>query len=395
MPIVPIEHLSLLSLVGLTVILGYIGSWIFERTKISDVIWLLLFGLLIGPVFGLIDVELFVKISSLMIALALMMILFDAGLHMNIYQFIRGVPRSLLLAISNVLLAMILVGCVSIYAFGIEPVKGLALGAAVGGTGSTVVLTIIGGLKMRSDVRILLSLESILTDPICIVLAIALLQLTVSPTASASSALQDIFGNFSIAFLWGFVIGIIWMFVLDYLKGRPFDYMLTLGMVLLIYVGIESLGGNGAIASLAFGLVLGNATAISEMLKLKKRFTIGKAMVKKFHEEIAFFIRSFFFVFMGIVISIELGFILWGTLIACVLILSRLVAVYVATIKMGMGRKELNLVRVMAPRGEGAAVLSQLPRVYGIPGAEIFSNVAFVVILATILYTTLAVKLEA
>lgn len=387
-----IDPFSILSLVSMTVILGYIGSWIFERTKISDVIWLLVFGLLIGPIFSLIDVELFIGMSPLMIALALMIILFDAGLHMDIYQFIMGIPRSSLLAILNVIFAMVSVGCVSILAFGVEPVKGLALGAAIGGTGSAVVLTIIAGLKIRSDIKTLLGLESIISSPICIVLAITLLQLTVSPTASAISALQNVFSNFSIAFLWGFVIGIIWMFVLHYLKGRPFDYMLTLAMVLLIYVVIESLGGNGAIASLAFGLALGNATAISKMLKLKTKFTIGKETMKKFHGEITFFIKSFFFVFMGIVTSIELSFIFWGIVIACILIVSRLIAVHLATLKMGMSRKELKLIRIMAPRGEGAAVLSQLPRAYGIPGAEIFSNVAFVVILATILYTTITIK---
>jgi NhaP-type Na+/H+ or K+/H+ antiporter len=47
----------------------------------------------------------------------------------------------------------------------------------------------------------------------------------------------------------------------------------------------------------------------------------------------------------------------------------------------------------MAPRGEGAAVLSQLPRVYAIPGAEIFSNIAFITILVSVIYTSIFTKI--
>jgi cell volume regulation protein A len=388
-----IEPFSFLTLLAIIIIIGYVGSWIFEKTRIPDVIWLLIFGLLAGPIFGMVDPSLFVDLTSLMVALALMIILFDAGLNMNIYQFIKGFPRSTLLAILNIFFAMVLVGYISVVAFGLELIKGLALGAAIGGTSATIVLTIIKGLKLGQDVRTLLSLESILTDPICIVLAITLLKIISPPQLPLSLAVNEIFSEFSIAFLWGLVAGIIWMFILDYIKGRPFDYMLTLAIVFLTYVIVESIGGNGSVAALAFGLALGNSTAISKMLKLKKRFVFNRKMIKRFHSEITFFIRSFFFVFMGLVMIIDVNFIFWGVLITLALIISRIFAVQFATLKMKIDPKKLNIIRIMAPRGEGAAVLSQLPRVYAIPGAEIFSNIAFITILVSVIYTSIFTRI--
>ena len=70
-----IEPLSILTFFGITIALGYIGSLIFERTSIPDIVWLLLFGLLVGPVFNLMDRTTFITASSLLGAIALLIIL--------------------------------------------------------------------------------------------------------------------------------------------------------------------------------------------------------------------------------------------------------------------------------------------------------------------------------
>ena len=53
---------------------------------------------------------------------------------------------------------------------------------------------------------------------------------------------------------------------------------------------------------------------------------------------------------------------------------------------------EKNIMRTMVPRGLAAAVLAQFPVAYGIKGAEAFSEIVFVVLLATIIYTSIATK---
>lgn len=245
-------------------------------------------------------------------------------------------------------------------------------------------------IHVRSKVKTILNLDSILTDPLVIIVSIALIN-TITLGAAGNSPVRDILSAFSIGAVIGLIVGLVWLFALDKLRGKPFDYMITLAVLFLIFVGVELAGGSGAIASLAFGIVLGNGHSFSIMLRFRKKFAVDDVL-RHFHNEVSFFIRSFFFVFLGIIISIDQSFVLYGILIAAALIAIRVVVIQVASVGMSLTSQEKNLMRIMTPRGLAAAVVSQLPGLSGIPGGEIFSNITFVVILATVIYTAVATK---
>lgn len=86
-------------MVGTTLVVGFLANVFFKRTKIPDILWMIAFGLLIGPVFNLINTTYFVQFMPYLSALALLTILFEAGLNMNIYRVIREVPRGFLIAV--------------------------------------------------------------------------------------------------------------------------------------------------------------------------------------------------------------------------------------------------------------------------------------------------------
>lgn len=382
-----ISTLGILMLFSVTIFLGYIGSLIFGRTKIPDVVWLMLLGLLVSY-FGLVNRNIFLSMSSLLAALALLIILFEAGLNMNFYQTLRGFPRSMVLAVLGMLLSMGFVGAVSVLYFRLDILSGLLLGAILGGTSSPIVLSVMSRLKIRENIKTLINLESVLTDPLSIIVSIMLMQMIVA-SASYSLAMQGIASAFSVGAMLGFVAGVIWLFVLEKVKGRPFDQMLTLAFLFLVYVFVESLAGSGAIASLVFGIVLGNGKVFSKILKLGKSFSIDESM-RKFQAEISFFVRSFFFVYIGLIAAISRTFILYGLAIAAVLILARLALVEIGTFRINIEKSEKNIMKIMAPRGLAAAVLAQLPAVYGIRNSEFFSNIIFIVIIATVIYSSIA-----
>jgi cell volume regulation protein A len=280
--------------------------------------------------------------------------------------------------------------------FGFDLLHGALLGAIVGGTGATVILTITRGLRLAHSAKALIDLESILTSPVCIVIAVVVADMIVQPVAAEPTlAISEILRSFSVAITLAFVAGLMWLFVMHKLRGRPFDYMLTLAVVFLLYFFIQSVKGSGPVGVLIFGLMLANARTISRILKLKKVLTIGKTEMRKFHEEITFFIRSFFFVFMGIIIHIDPHFIVYGLTVASLLILLRFFTAKIATLGMRVSQRDLDTIRVMAARGEGAAVLAQmplLPEYEGvIQGAHLISNVAFTVILLTVIYTSVCI----
>ena len=386
-----LDTFSILALFGVTIIVGYIGYLFFDKTRIPDVFWLMIFGILIGPVFNLVDRALFISISPFLAALALIIILFDAGINMDFFKMLRSFPRSILLAVLGVLLSVTSVAAVSYYFVGLPLIYSILLGVIVGGTSSEIAITIVKRLHMREHPKMIVTLESILTDPLVIVMAIVVLNFA-SHSAAQISPLQGVLSAFSIGAVIGLIAGLLWLFVLDKLKGRPFDYMLTIAVLFLLYIFVESASGSGAIAALAFGLVLGNGGAFSTMLKMKKRFGFSK-LLRTFQNEVSFFIRAFFFVYLGIVVSINTTYILYGLAIAVALILARLIAAQIAILRMNLTGPEKNMIRTMAPRGLAAAVLSQLPAAYGLPNSAIISDIVFIVILATVLYTTLATRL--
>jgi len=245
----PVEPFGILTLLGVTIVLGYVGSLIFKKTRVPDVIWLLLFGLLVGPIFGLVNRDIFVASSPLLGAIALLVILFDAGLHMNLYQIMKKISRSIILAFFGIVLSSIGVALISTLLFNFDITRGLILGIIVGGTSSAVVISIVDPLLIKDGVKTTLKLESIITDPIIIVLTIALIQIALA-TASPTMLISSLASMYSVAIVIGFLTGVAWLVILDKIKGKGFDYMLTLAIAFLLYVLVESIGGSGSISAL-------------------------------------------------------------------------------------------------------------------------------------------------
>jgi len=72
--------------IGAVLILGFIASLIFERTKVPDVIILIFVGMIFGPVLNIVRVEGLISVLAPYIGtLALIIILFDGGLNLNLF----------------------------------------------------------------------------------------------------------------------------------------------------------------------------------------------------------------------------------------------------------------------------------------------------------------------
>ncbi len=379
-----VDALSLLTLFGTTVIVGYVGSLIFSKTKIPDIIWLIIFGFSV-TFFGFVDRSLFFAIAPFLAALAILLILFDSGLNLDFYQMLRGFPRSIILAFLGMVISTAGVAVFAMYFLNFSLTESLLLGAILGGTSSATVTVITKKLRIKENVKTILTLESVITDPIVIVVSIVLINMMIG--AGSFTPVKDVLSTFSIGGMIGIITGFIWVFVLEKLKGKPFDYMLTIAVLFLIYVFVESSGGSGAIAALFFGLIIGNSRIFLGILKSKRRFSVDSTFIS-FQNEISFFIRSFFFVFLGIIITINYDYIIYGIAISSILFVTRLAAVEISCIRMKMTSYEKNVMRIMAPRDLTSAVVAQLPFIYGLKNAAAFSNIVFVVIVVSVVYTS-------
>src|SRR4030043_1056503 len=115
------------------------------------------------------------------------------------------------------------------------------------------------------------------------------------------------------------------------MEGETYDDILTLAIAFLLYFIVESMGGSGVIFALTFGLMLGNGMEVAKFLGFKRTVLIHELM-KKFHSQMSFLIKTFFFVYLGLMIIFsQYGLILAGVAISLLLLLVRYFAVLLSS----------------------------------------------------------------
>ena len=173
---------------------------------------------------------------------------------------------------------------------------GLILGAIVGGTSSPIVIPLAYKLRnLQEKTKMVLSIESIITDPLCIVVVLAAVFMITTPNANISDGVKSLVSTFAVGGFVGGIIGIVWLPIMHWFRKEQFSYILTLAVVFLIYSVTESWwGGAGALSCLSFGLVLGNGRKVLKMLNVQGRSYEMDNETKQFHSLISFVIRTFF-----------------------------------------------------------------------------------------------------
>ena len=409
---------------GAIMVLGFIGNYIFNKTQIPSIVWLLLFGLIIGYVIReryVLNESFLFTFSGVFAAIAIVIILFDGGINTDLYQLFKGAPRGLLLTISGFCLSLLatLLIIVGLSATGIIPIElgdsfavGIILGAIVGGTSSPIVIPLASRLRnLQEKTKVILSIESIITDPLAIVVVLAgVYMITIAQSPDLAIGIKNLVSTFSVGIVVGAILGFIWLPIMHKLRKEQFSYVLTLAVVFLVYsltailVGIEEGGaGAGAISCLMFGLVLGNGKKLLKMIKYEGKGFEMDAQTKQFHSLTSFVIRTFFFVYLGIMVSFQkTEFIIVGILVLLALLALRFLAVQISTFRGVFEKDDKQTMAVIMPRGLAAAILaiSFGPVLVGGEGLDLgtamegfFQDVAFVVILGTAIICTIGVSI--
>jgi len=386
---------SVFILVSIIVIIGFLGSYLFRKTGIPDIIVLISLGALVGPVLNLVERSVLISVAPIFAALAITVILFNGGLNLNLYVVLKESPRAIVLAFLGFLLSMIATSVFTYFVLRWDILQGLLLGAIIGGSCSATVIPLMSKVNLSQKASTLLSLESTFTDAICIVFTIAFLQFfTASPIGDGFNIIiRGIVSGFSIGIVIGFISGIVWLKILNSFVDEPYEDILTLCIVLLLFGLSEGLGGNGAITALIFGLILGNGVRISETLYISQPIEASRIM-KRFHSEISFIIRTFFFTYMGaILLFYDIRLIIIGIALSFIFLLVRYGAVWLSTIKEPILGIDRGLMTIMLPRGLAAAVLSQLIIGSGVSNAGLFQDIILTIIISTVLICTFGIHL--
>lgn len=413
------DGISILITLGVIMVLGFIGNYIFNRTQIPSIVWLLLFGLVVGFIFNIqntVSDDLLKDVSGIFGAVAIIIILFDGGINTDLHQLFKGAPRGLLLTVSGFCLSLLatMLIVIGLSAAGVLPVSiedsaivGVFLGAVVGGTSSPIVIPLAYRLRNLQDkTKIVSSIESILTDPLCIVVVFALYYMIfVAGEFNLALGLGNLAKTFSVGIVLGVAFGFLWLPIMNKVRKEQFSYVLTLAIVFLVYsftamiVGVGEGGeGAGAIACLMFGLVLGNGKKVLKMIEYEGRSYEMDEETKQFHSLTSFVIRTFFFVYLGMIVSFqELQYIFIGIIILIGLFAVRYIAIFITTYRGNFELDDRQTMTVLMPRGLAAAILAikfgpDFVGRYMVGFDGFFKDVAFVVILGTAIITTIGVS---
>jgi potassium/hydrogen antiporter len=371
-------------------LLGAVGEAVFKRTNVPDVIWLIIAGIVVGPATGLVTREQLTGIAPYFAALTLVVVLFEGGSRLNLPELSTAAPRSGLLALLTFTCA---VGVVAVISMGLAAVgwlpdvwrwkHGLLLGSILGGSSSIIIMPAMAQAKVEPNVANLVNLESAFTDAFCIVGASALIDLMVG-SAEGGSPSMALARSFGIGLAIGGASGLLWLILLKPIGTSDHAYPITLSALFLLYVAIEKAGGSAALGILAFAIIVGNARSIGKQIGLVAGVEL-RPDVRGFHSQMTFIIKSFFFTFIGAMMSPPWSLIAMGAFLGLVLLAARVPGAWLATLGSGLSPEQKKLVVVSMPRGMAAGVLATLPAAAGVEGTDQLPTVVFAGVLTTIL----------
>jgi len=393
--------------IAAAIFIGFFGNAIFLRYRIPDV--LILIGL--GVAIGVLGVNLDLITSSsldginqyrdFLLTAALVLILFDGGLTLDLKSVISTMRLSTSITVLTFLLELIAVAIALHFILGMDFALAAVFGAIVGGTSEAIVIPIANKMRIKKETKAILVMESVITDVLVIVVAITLMSVIAIGEFNGATVARDIAVKFLVGAAVGFLAGILWLFVLERLQSQPLSYMITLAALFLVSGAVElsPISSSSAVAALAFGLSIGNRGHIRRLLSSVTLSSSSEKHIHEFHTEITFFVRTFFYVYLGLLFSftaITLQHLLIALGIIAITVIVRRFTSLVAMRVGDMDKPDADALFGMMPRGLAAAVLATMPATILVGTSvwnaqeypALFLNVVLIVIIGTTALTT-------
>ena len=376
----------LLLAASVVIIMGVLGEAFFKKTGIPDVLFLMVLGVIIGPVLGIIQPEAVLEIVPYFAAVALIIIMFDGGLNLHLGKVVKTAHFSIILVIVGFAVSVGIVGSFAHYGLGWEWIDSILLGSIVGGSSSIIVFGLVKKLHISEEAKSMLNFESALTDIFAVIVAFVLFEAILSGEFSLDLLGVTIGKAVMVGLVLGFGVGIPWMFIISKLKNAQHSYMLTIGMLFMLFFLATSFGESGALTALVFGLMLGKKNYFTRVLKIKFPEDL---IDDSLHNQVTFLVRAFFFVFVGLLASFaQIEYVIFGVIAAIAIYIGRIIITKSVLVR-GFSKLDVKVTSVMIPRGLAAAVLATFPLSMGLPNADAYPQIIFFVVITTVIITTI------
>lgn len=375
-------YLLLIALAAI-ILLGYLSDALFRMTRIPEILILLLIGIILVPVGHIIPEKYTTVLRDfvpLFGSIALIMIMFDGGRKIDFEATVSGSGKGLILAVLDVSFSMIFISLLMHYIFYWPFIYGAILGTTIGETTAVVIVPVATRIKIPNALYNMAITEATFNSVVDILLFYLLLVLFSGSTFVVSSYTKYAVDYLSVAVFLGLIVGFLWLFTLNILKGAK-GYVATLGIAFLLYGVVDYLGGAAVFAIFIFAIIIGNYKIIGKHLNLK--IDIHENEMSIVENELEFIVRTFFFVFIGMIAIISISYFVYALIITVILVLIR-----IAEVKLVVKEREYQGFMVsLLPRGLTVAVLASLLLSMG---GSYFSDIFYISFMIIIITNVIA-----
>ncbi len=371
---------TLFLLGGLLISLSILGSRLSSKFGLPLLIIFLALGMLAGEE-GVLGIQFDnYSLAFLIGHLALAMILLDGGLRTRLKTFRAGFKPALSLATLGVLLTSGSIGFLAMWIFDLNLFEGLLIGAIIGSTDAAAVFSMLSGrgINLNERVGATLEIESGTNDPMAIFLTIMLVELITGEMGGAWDTVLFLLKQFGFGLIIGIGGGWLIAKLLNWMDLAPGLYaMLALALGFSVFGLTGVIGGSGFLAIYLCGLMIGNQP--------------GRHLnfILPVHDGLAWLSQIGLFLILGLLVNPSelLQYALPSLVIALALIfVARPIAVFLSIKPFFRFRwRELGFISWVGLRGAVPIVLAIFPVIGGVENASLYFNVAFAVVLLSLL----------
>ena len=340
------DPIHIFAVFAIVLAVGIIAQMVSRLTRMPSIVFLLAAGILLGPeCAGLIDPWLYGDGLNLIITFAVVIIVFDGGINVDL-RHIRRVSGSVLALISIGVLITMIGGAVAAHELaGLDWEFALLFGALVAATGPTVIVPLMKAVRANNRVRSILEVEGIFNDAVSIILAALIFEWIVTPYPHPGYGIAMFLMRIATGGAVGLAGGLLCVFALPRIHAitSELSNITTISTVLITYTVAELILNETGIFAVAVAAICVGASDIP-----------NKKEIQEFKSDLSIILLSIIFVLLAAMLRFDsirsIG--LNGVFVAAALIfIVRPAAVFASTLHSKLRWRERLFISAIGPRG--------------------------------------------